>query len=226
MEEHRSTSIEFGTGFENISSSTLGNNINRDHLDKTVGTNSNTDADIFIPNSRMDTGGMSKEQRWNDTNSIDTDAFPGQDTIGGEALGHSQTTTLAKDDVDVEAQGEKEKENALRLQKEEEEHDPNLITWDGPDDPDNPMNWPKKKKWIITVVLGLMTFVVTFASSVFSTATVEVAELYGVSEEVGVLGTSLFVLGFAVGPLVCTNSQMLRTRRQCKYHIDNEANTT
>lgn len=46
------------------------------------------------------------------------------------------------------------------------------------------------------------TFCVTFASSVFSTATVPTAILFGVSEEVMVLGTSLFVLGFAFGPIV------------------------
>jgi hypothetical protein len=45
---------------------------------------------------------------------------------------------------------------------------------------------------------------VTFASSVFSNATLPVAELYHVSTEVTTLGTSLFVLGFAVGPLVRT----------------------
>jgi MFS transporter, DHA1 family, multidrug resistance protein len=87
--------------------------------------------------------------------------------------------------------------------------DPNLIEWDGPDDPGNPMNWSRTKKWIITIVLGLMTFCVTFASTVFSTATVPTAIEYGVSTEVTTLGTSLFVLGFAVGPLVCILSQDL-----------------
>jgi hypothetical protein len=80
--------------------------------------------------------------------------------------------------------------------------DPNLIEWDGPDDPGNPMNWSRTKKWITTIMLGLMTFCVTFASSVFSNATVSTAIEYGVSTEVTTLGTSLFVLGFAVGPLV------------------------
>jgi MFS transporter, DHA1 family, multidrug resistance protein len=80
--------------------------------------------------------------------------------------------------------------------------DPNLIEWDGPDDPENPLNWPKSKKWITTCVLGSMTFCVTFASSVFSNATVPTALEFGVSTEVTTLGTSLFVLGYAFGPLV------------------------
>jgi DHA1 family multidrug resistance protein-like MFS transporter len=48
----------------------------------------------------------------------------------------------------------------------------------------------------------LICFTVTFASSVFSNATVPTAKLFHVSTEVTTLGTSLFVLGFAVGPLI------------------------
>lgn len=78
--------------------------------------------------------------------------------------------------------------------------DPHLIEWNGPDDPENPMNFPRWRKWMITIVLGFVTFCITFASSVFSTATQITARHFGVSNEVMILGTSLFVLGFAVGP--------------------------
>ncbi|KAL5414368.1 hypothetical protein PMIN06_002347 [Paraphaeosphaeria minitans] len=82
------------------------------------------------------------------------------------------------------------------------EKDPNLIEWDGPEDPENPQNWGRGYKWLITSILGMVTFVITFASSVFSTATRATAQHFNVSNEVMILGTSLFVLGFAVGPLV------------------------
>lgn len=83
-----------------------------------------------------------------------------------------------------------------------DEKDPYLIVWDGPNDPENPMNWPNGRKWLYTIVLGSTTFCVTFASSVFSTATAVTAEIFHVSLEVMTLGTSLFVLGFAFGPLL------------------------
>jgi MFS transporter, DHA1 family, multidrug resistance protein len=79
--------------------------------------------------------------------------------------------------------------------------DPNLVDWDGPDDPENPQNWSLKRKWLVTGCLATMTLTITFASSVFSTATMIVSEEYGVGAEVGILGTSLFVLGFAFGPI-------------------------
>ena len=43
--------------------------------------------------------------------------------------------------------------------------DPNAIGWDGPDDPQNPMNWPEKKKWTTIGALSLMTLL-TYVLSV------------------------------------------------------------
>lgn len=75
----------------------------------------------------------------------------------------------------------------------------NLVEWDGPDDPENPMNMGFWRKVWITFITGMMTFVISFASSVFSTATVVTAEEFHVSEEVMILGVSLYVVGFACG---------------------------
>ena len=73
----------------------------------------------------------------------------------------------------------------------------NVVGWDGPDDPQNPHNWKKSKKYTVTVFYASMTFCITFASSIFSTATMVTAKMYGVSNEVMTLGTSLFVLVIA-----------------------------
>jgi len=54
----------------------------------------------------------------------------------------------------------------------------------------------KKKKYTVTIFYASLTFCLTFASSIFSTATMVTAKLFGVSNEVMTLGTSLFVLGY------------------------------
>ncbi len=69
-----------------------------------------------------------------------------------------------------------------------------VVGWDGPNDPQNPHNWKLSKKYTITVFYATLTFCITFASSIFSTATMVTAKMYGVSNEVMTLGTSLFVL--------------------------------
>jgi hypothetical protein len=39
-----------------------------------------------------------------------------------------------------------------------EQKNPDLVEWDGPGDPGDPMNWKPVKKWIITIARGFMTF--------------------------------------------------------------------
>jgi hypothetical protein len=41
----------------------------------------------------------------------------------------------------------------------------NIVDFDGPDDPYMPMNWPTRKKVIITVLYSLTTMVATWAST-------------------------------------------------------------
>lgn len=86
--------------------------------------------------------------------------------------------------------------------RDSQERDINLIQFDGPDDPGNPMNWGKRYKWTTTVILAGMTFVTTFTSAIFSTAINGTSKKFRVSTEVMTLGTSLFLLGFVFGPIL------------------------
>ncbi|EME85198.1 uncharacterized protein MYCFIDRAFT_46692 [Pseudocercospora fijiensis CIRAD86] len=98
---------------------------------------------------------------------------------------------------------ERQQQDQFRGKNEDnKEQDPNIVDWDGPDDPQKPMNWSPFRKWAIAINMGLMTLVVTFSSSVLSSAIVPTSVEFGVSEEVMVLMVSLFVLGFAFGPVV------------------------
>lgn len=67
---------------------------------------------------------------------------------------------------------------------------------------EEPMNMPLWKKWTITMLSAIMTAVITFCSSIFSSAAHATAVEFHVSEVVTLLGLSLFVMGFALGPLV------------------------
>ncbi|KZF21471.1 MFS general substrate transporter [Xylona heveae TC161] len=115
----------------------------------------------------------------------------------------SYDPTLDEEGKEEELEADVEKEGAVEPPPPAPPaKDPNVIEWDGPDDPGNPQNWPLFKKWRVTIMLGMMTFCVTFASSVFSTAIVATSIRFHVSTEVMTLGVSLFVLGFALGPLM------------------------
>ena len=74
------------------------------------------------------------------------------------------------------------------------QEDPNVIEFKMLDESVNPMNWKTNYKWAITMLLAFMTFVVTFTSSIFSTATVATSKEFNKSQEVITLGTSLYVM--------------------------------
>ncbi|KAI5457320.1 major facilitator superfamily [Mariannaea sp. PMI_226] len=93
---------------------------------------------------------------------------------------------------------------------EQEEY---VVEFDGPDDPLHSQNWPMRKKVTIASILAYTTVTSTFTSSIFSAATSHVAAQFHVGLEVGLLGTTLYVLGFAVGPTLWAPLSELKGRR-------------
>lgn len=79
--------------------------------------------------------------------------------------------------------------------------DPYLISWI-PNDPRDPMQFSAASKCGITFLVSLTTLAVALASSAYTGALIEVMAEFHISEEVFILGISLFVLGFAVGPVI------------------------
>ncbi|KAF9890801.1 hypothetical protein FE257_005371 [Aspergillus nanangensis] len=82
------------------------------------------------------------------------------------------------------------------------EEDPFIVTWLLPHDPRNPQNIPTRKKWLITFIAALETFIVTLVSSAYSGAITQIKTQFHVPTETATLGVSLYVLGFALGPLI------------------------
>ncbi|KAL2045924.1 hypothetical protein ABVK25_011945 [Lepraria finkii] len=119
------------------------------------------------------------------------------DVEKGMSNGEDVDKSAATEKIEVK----KEAQNTAGMLNEKDK-DSNLIGWEGPDDPQNPQNWPKSKKYLVTVLYSILTFTLTFSSSIFSTATEATSKEFGVSPEVMTLGTSLIVLGFAVGPML------------------------
>ncbi|KAF5672304.1 putative mfs-multidrug-resistance transporter [Fusarium heterosporum] len=83
-----------------------------------------------------------------------------------------------------------------------------------PDDPQNAMLFPRWKKWAFTTLQALATLAMTFASSAYSGGIKQVMHSFNISQEVATLGISLYVLGFAFGPLVWAPLSELYGRRK------------
>ncbi|KAH8880833.1 MFS general substrate transporter [Thozetella sp. PMI_491] len=81
------------------------------------------------------------------------------------------------------------------------EDDPYKVQWI-PGDPRNPMLFPPVKRWFITIVVSIATLAVALVSSAYTGGIREIILEFGIGQEVATLGVSLFVVGFAVGPLL------------------------
>lgn len=80
--------------------------------------------------------------------------------------------------------------------------DPNIIWWDGPGDPLNPMNFGKWLKILNVTLISAICFVTPLASSMFAPGVPELMKEFK-SDDVLLASfvVSVYVLGFAVGPL-------------------------
>ncbi|KAK5084968.1 hypothetical protein LTR70_006243 [Exophiala xenobiotica] len=125
-----------------------------------------------------------------------------QNETGGEANQFSTTGRPSSDQDTVDNDARDIEKNAQPPPDQPPKPRPDLVEFDGPDDPGNPKNWSKKRRWIITISGSALTFTVTFSSSIFSVAIDPVAEQYDISKVTSTLGVSLFLCGFIFGPMI------------------------
>ncbi|RGP68151.1 hypothetical protein FSPOR_5495 [Fusarium sporotrichioides] len=101
------------------------------------------------------------------------------------------------------------------------ESDPNIINWDGPDDPANPMNWSTKKKTITVIIVSSVTFVTPLASSIFAPSIEQVmTEFHSTNSQVASFIVSVYLIGYCFGPLVIAPLSEMYGRLPL-YHVCN-----
>lgn len=76
-----------------------------------------------------------------------------------------------------------------------------LVELASEDDPANAKNWAFSRKMIAALILGFDTLVASWGSSVYSAAVAPVSQEFGVGSVVALLGLTLYICGFATGPL-------------------------
>ncbi|KAF4896219.1 Efflux pump vrtL [Colletotrichum fructicola] len=85
----------------------------------------------------------------------------------------------------------------------EDKQEPILITWNGPNDPRSPKNWPSKKKWAAVFCVSFYTLLSPVSSSMVAPALEAIAhDLTIPSAFEQILVLSIFVLAYALGPLI------------------------
>ncbi|KAI7773785.1 hypothetical protein LA080_009881 [Diaporthe eres] len=80
-----------------------------------------------------------------------------------------------------------------------------VVWWNEPadQDPENPMNWSSRRKWFNIATISVISFLVPLISSMLSPAVQLVMQEFNTSSTTfATFVVSIFVLGFACGPLI------------------------
>lgn len=99
--------------------------------------------------------------------------------------------------------------------------DPNVVSWDGEQDPQNPMNWSSTVKWVQIGVLSFLTLLTPLASSMFAPGVPQLMRDFESNNDLlATFVVSIYVLGFAFGPLAVAPLSELYGRL-IVYHVAN-----
>ncbi|KAI1766321.1 major facilitator superfamily domain-containing protein [Hypoxylon sp. FL1150] len=101
------------------------------------------------------------------------------------------------------------------------QNDSNVVGFDGDDDPTNPYNWPAWKTYTNSLLLIFVTFVTPLVSSICAPGVPQImAEFGNTSSLMAGFVVSIYVLGFAFGPLLFAPMSEVYGRL-ITYHVCN-----
>ncbi|KAH7117551.1 MFS multidrug transporter-like protein [Dendryphion nanum] len=144
---------------------------------------------------------QSDEESWRDSIQLPRFSFEtakSQRLLDPEDMFHD-------DDSPREAEGrEKSIHRMLRNDDDDDDEDAEeIVSWDGPNDPEKPLNWSWKKKWLTTILMSMFTFISPFSSTMVTPVLQDIGDEFNISEGfLRQLVMTIFMLGFAQGPFV------------------------
>lgn len=149
------------------------------------------DSPGFLPHAHLPSHtAMAAERRCSSSADAATRVNSPAQSISGDSLYHDATRINS---VDLEgAAAEDAKQAASDSQKGD------TLKLDGIE---NPLHWSSGKRWAISLLMGSVYLNCTLASSMATGATVEYQTRFGASPLVSALILSLYLLGFALGPI-------------------------
>ncbi|KAF8315821.1 MFS general substrate transporter [Clavulina sp. PMI_390] len=105
-------------------------------------------------------------------------------------------------------------EKQLPITNLDGERDPAfLVTWDGPDDPENPMNWSRVSRWYHVWLGTILSILTSIASSSPTGIAPNMEKTFGFSSEVATVLISVYLIGFTFGPMFWSPASEVYGRR-------------
>ncbi|RDL33668.1 MFS general substrate transporter [Venustampulla echinocandica] len=92
--------------------------------------------------------------------------------------------------------------------------DRGIVGWESQDDPEMPLNFQESRKWMLIGLLASITFISPLASSMFAPGVIFMdIDFHNTSTILTSLTVSIFILGYAVGPLLLAPLSEIYGRR-------------
>ncbi|KAI0540149.1 major facilitator superfamily domain-containing protein [Xylaria digitata] len=89
-----------------------------------------------------------------------------------------------------------------RMFAEKDGSNDNIVDWDGPDDPENPLRWSNAKKNAHIVIVSLFALIANLAATMFAPGAQQLAEEFHITNSIiETFTVNIYLLAFAVGPL-------------------------
>lgn len=99
--------------------------------------------------------------------------------------------------------GSRSEDSSSNDVKEKSEDDQYIVvTFDGDDDPDNPLNWPMKYKILLIIQIQLLTAFVYMASAIYTPGIEDIMKDMNINQTLATLPLTMFVFGYAIGPMI------------------------
>ncbi|RSL55704.1 hypothetical protein CEP54_009236 [Fusarium duplospermum] len=117
-------------------------------------------------------------------------------------MGSSQEAACQSDSPSNDDNQEKPSRQS-NSQDDSSPNDPDIVWWDSDTDPENPYHWPKWRKLTNCGLISLLTLIEPLASSIFAPGIPGLMrDFESTNTELGAFVMSVYVLGFAFGPMI------------------------
>lgn len=172
----------------------------------------------FTGESDMDPSGFSVKDIYGDLDSdeIEIKRIATRNTILSELIhrnheldDESDYISIEKDTFDIESGlnvKDPIQETTIAVENYGQEFknlDPELITWNGPNDMDDPRNWKSSKKTFLVALVSAYALVAPMSSSMISPAMSEISREFNITNPIiQAMVVSIQILAWAIGPLL------------------------
>lgn len=113
-----------------------------------------------------------------------------------------ETTPYTEERLEIEAELALERTQTKPIVPVKTSDGTVLVEWYTTDDPANPQNWSDKKRFLVSLIICLYTFVVYTGSAIYTSSEEGVIQKWGLRPVDASLPLSLYVLAYGMGPLI------------------------